>query len=50
MGSWELYDLGKDLGEKTNLASKEPEKLQELKTAWDTMNAEMIDPVWSPKR
>jgi len=49
-GSWELYDLNKDLGEKTNLASKQPAKLEELQTAWEKMNAEMIDPVWSPKR
>ncbi len=49
-GSWELYDLGNDLAEKSNLASKQPAKLEELKTAWEKMNAEMIDPVWSPKR
>ena len=49
-GSWELYDLAKDLGEKKDLASKQPAKLAELKTAWEKMNAEMIDPVWSPKR
>lgn len=49
-GSWELYNLEKDLGEKTNLASKEPEKLEELKSAWEKMNAEMIEPVWLPRR
>jgi arylsulfatase A-like enzyme len=49
-GSWELYDLAEDLGEKRNLASKQPAKLAELKSAWETMNAEMTDPVWSPKR
>tara|TARA_Y100000588_G_scaffold262465_1_gene277136 strand:- start:15393 stop:15539 length:147 start_codon:yes stop_codon:yes gene_type:complete len=48
VGSWELYDLGKDLGDKTNLVSKEPEKLQELKAAWEKMNAKMADPVWLP--
>jgi hypothetical protein len=50
VGSWELYDLGKELGDKTNLASKEPEKLKELKAAWEKMNAEMVDPVWLPRR
>jgi arylsulfatase B len=50
VGSWELYDLAKDIGEKKSLASTQPAKLEELKTVWEKMNAEMIDPVWSPKR
>ena len=49
-GSWELYDLAEDLGEKKDLASKQPVKVAELKAAWEKMNAGMIDPVWSPKR
>jgi len=34
-GDWELFNLKKDPGETTDLAKKEPEKLQELKDAWD---------------
>jgi len=30
--------------------AKQPAKLEELKTPWEKMNAEMIDTVWSPKR
>lgn len=29
-GSWQLFDLSKDLGEQTDLAASQPEKLQEL--------------------
>jgi len=32
---WELYDLSKDRTELDNLASKYPEKLQEMAKAWD---------------
>ena len=42
--------MAEDLEEKKNLAFKQPAKLAELKSAWEKMNAEMIDPVWSPKR
>ncbi|MDP6930256.1 MAG: sulfatase-like hydrolase/transferase [Planctomycetota bacterium] len=47
---WELYHLAEDIGETMNLASEQPAKLEELQTAWKEMNAEMIDPLWSPKR
>ncbi len=49
-GSWELYNLAEDLREAKNLATTQPSKLDELKTAWEKMNAEMIDPVWLPRR
>ena len=45
-----LVPSGNDLAEKTNLAAKQPAKLEELKNAWEKMNAEMTDTVWMPKR
>ena len=33
---WELYDLSKDRGESTNLASSHPDKVKELMQIWDT--------------
>ncbi len=47
---WELYNLADEISEKSNLAKKRPDKLKELRTAWERLNAEMIDPVWTPKR
>ncbi len=43
----ELYNLAKDIGEKENLASKEPEKFKELAAAWEQWNAGNVDPVWT---
>ena len=34
-GTWELYDVSIDPGETTNLADQHPEKLEELKAAWE---------------
>ncbi len=42
---WELYRLDEDLAESHNLASTHPTKLQELRTAWQTINAGMAEPV-----
>lgn len=41
-GKPELYNLADDIGELTNLASKQPEKLKELQGLWDSWNAEQI--------
>jgi arylsulfatase len=32
---WELYDLSKDANEHNNLAASNPDKLNEMKTAWE---------------
>jgi arylsulfatase len=32
---WELYDLSKDANEHNNLATSNPDKLNEMKTAWE---------------
>jgi arylsulfatase A-like enzyme len=41
-----LYNLREDLGEKTNLAERHPEKLRELVADWERINGGMIDPLW----
>ncbi len=44
----ELYNLARDIGEKTNLATSEPAKFQELAAAWNAWNAELVEPSWRP--
>jgi hypothetical protein len=46
----QLYNLAKDLGEQTNLADKEPEKLKELAADWDAWNRGNIPAKWAPGR
>ena len=45
----QLYNVTMDIGEKNNLADKEPEKLKQLTAAWDKWNADLMDPHWGPK-
>lgn len=44
-GSIELIDLAKDPSEKTNLAGNQPEKVKELRAAFDAWLAPMADPI-----
>ncbi len=44
----QLYNLAKDIGEKTNVAEQEPEKLKELAAAWNEWNKGNIAPKWGP--
>lgn len=46
----ELYNLKNDIGEKTNLASANPEKVRELAAAWTKWNGELVEPKWVPQR
>jgi arylsulfatase A-like enzyme len=41
-----LYNLKEDIGEATNLAAKMPDKVKELKAAWDRWNADLAPPLW----
>ena len=43
---WELYRLADDIGETRDLASTEPDRLRQLRGRWETINAEMVDPLW----
>jgi arylsulfatase A-like enzyme len=40
----ELFNLASDIKESNNLAAAEPEKFQQLKSLWDTWNAEQAPP------
>ncbi len=44
----ELYNLANDIGEATNLADKEPEKVKALAAAWQQWNSELAEPRWLP--
>ena len=44
----QLFNLAQDIGEKTNLADKEPAKVKELAAAWHEWNRENIAPKWTP--
>jgi len=38
------------VGEKENLAEKEPQKLKELSAAWNKWNSQMVDPALRPRQ
>jgi arylsulfatase A-like enzyme len=42
----QLYNLAKDIGEKTDVAAEHPEVVKELTDAWEKWNAELIAPRW----
>lgn len=43
-----LFQLKEDIGEATDLAAKNPEKVKELLADWKTWNAEQKEPLWKP--
>jgi arylsulfatase A-like enzyme len=43
-----LFNLAKDIGETTNLADQQPEKVKELAGAWSQWNETNADPLWYP--
>ena len=58
-GDWKLTDMGEgaklfnlvqDIGEKNDLAAKEPAKLQELEAAYKEWNSQNIEARWLPVR
>jgi arylsulfatase B len=48
--SWQLFHLSDDPGEVNDLAGKHPERLAELVTAWQALDAEMVEPLWGGSR
>jgi arylsulfatase A-like enzyme len=46
----ELYNLKNDIGEKQNLAEKEPARFKQMAAAWDEWNSQLIEPSWTPNR
>lgn len=47
-GSPQLYNLSEDMGERNDLAAKNPDKVKELQTAYSAWNAELMVPRWQP--
>jgi arylsulfatase A-like enzyme len=43
-----LFNLKDDIGEQTDLAAKNPDKVKELAAMWQKWNAELADPLWGP--
>jgi hypothetical protein len=41
-----LYNLADDIGEKTDLSAKQPEKVKELQADWDRWNTGNVPPLW----
>lgn len=41
-----LFNLADDIGEKNDLAAKQPDRVRDLQTAWDKWNSGMIPPRW----
>jgi arylsulfatase A-like enzyme len=41
-----LYHLKDDIGETTDLSEKQPDKVRELQSAWDTWNKDNTPPLW----
>jgi arylsulfatase A-like enzyme len=44
-----LYNLARDIGEQTNLAAQEPDKIKELASAREKWNAALVPPAWRPQ-
>lgn len=59
MGDWKLakyegigtrlYNLASDIGEKTDVSSRNPDKVKELTAAWDRWNADNVPAMWASK-
>ena len=43
-----LYNLARDVGETHDLASENPQKAQELRSAWQAWEKELARPLWGP--
>jgi arylsulfatase A-like enzyme len=46
----QLYNLADDIGEKHDLAAKQPEKFRQLDALWQKWNATLVAPLWAPAR
>ncbi len=44
-----LYDLSHDVGESENLATSNPEKVQELTRLWKAWDSQLATPLWGPR-
>ncbi len=46
--TWQLYDLASDRQESTDLAASQPTRLQQLVLEWQTLNNQMVKPLFLP--
>ncbi|MEM8953671.1 MAG: sulfatase-like hydrolase/transferase [Verrucomicrobiota bacterium] len=44
--AWELYDIENDPSESNNLADTLPERVEQLKKNWQSVNNQMVDPLF----
>jgi arylsulfatase A-like enzyme len=44
-----LFNLTEDIGETKDLAEKHPDKVKEMKLAWEGWNKELAKPAWVPR-
>jgi len=47
---WQLYDLSVDFRENFDMAMIKPDILKSLQDKWSSVNAEMIDPIFDPRK
>ena len=45
--TWQLYNLSNDIGEERDVRGANAGKFAELEKAWEALNREMIEPLWS---
>ncbi|MBI5686864.1 MAG: sulfatase [Verrucomicrobia bacterium] len=45
-----LFNVTADIGEKSDLAAQQPEKVKQLQALWDSWNAQNIPPRWDDQR
>jgi arylsulfatase A-like enzyme len=45
-----LYNLADDIGEKTDLSARQPDKVKELQSLWDKWNEGNVAPLWGGKQ
>ncbi|MBY0507274.1 MAG: sulfatase-like hydrolase/transferase [Bryobacteraceae bacterium] len=48
VGPVHLYNLAKDQSETNDLSEQHPEKVKELRAAWEAWNRELVEPAWLP--
>jgi arylsulfatase A-like enzyme len=48
VGPVHLFDLSKDIGEANDVSGQHPEKVKELRAAWEAWNKELVAPLWLP--
>jgi arylsulfatase B len=45
-GTWQLYNLARDVGEENDLAQDDAKRVAELSSLWNKWNARQVAPLW----